>query len=389
MNATSTLYKSPGQAAASSRPGTLAALGMALFMAVGLVLNGYAIVSGEPELMSPGTTVEEMLDGTASKEIAANLAKTPIPSEMAKWQRGLNWLVAHDLGPKVRQGCPNWLFLAEELTVHPERAAHAAARLQTVQAVRQKLAQADIQLLVAVVPDKSRIMSRQLCELDRPAALDARAQAWVHSLQQSGIAALDLTPVLQQSTQDTYLRTDTHWNEHGAQLAAQAVAEATRQLSSAPLEPRQKTEITAQVPERRPGDLVRLAGIDWLPLALQPSPENVSQSKFRLVTDGPAPAANAADSEESDDDLFGDVNLPTVALLGTSFGHTSGFSDFLAHALETPVASFSKDGGEFSGSASDYFASKAYKQTPPKIIIWEIPERFLDMPLDKEQLLSP
>ena len=34
MNATSTLYKSPGQAAASSRPGTLAALGMALFMAV-------------------------------------------------------------------------------------------------------------------------------------------------------------------------------------------------------------------------------------------------------------------------------------------------------------------------------------------------------------------
>ncbi|WP_226954959.1 alginate O-acetyltransferase AlgX-related protein [Mesopusillimonas faecipullorum] len=375
----------PGQAAASSRPGTLAAAGMALFMAIGLALNGYAIFSGEPELLPPGTTVEEMLDGTASKEIAANLAKTAIPGEMAKWQRGLNWLLAGDLGPKVRQGCPNWLFLADELVVHPHRTENAAARLQTVQDIQKKLNNAGIKLLVAVVPDKSRIMSAQLCEQQRPTALSTRAQSWVQSLQQAGVAAIDLTPTLQQPDQDTYLRTDTHWNEHGAQLAAQAIAAEALKLPSDRFTPHQTSTIEPQEPKMRPGDLVRLAGIEWLPLALQPKPEVVSQSKFRILASDPPSNAGPQEVEESDDDLFGDAELPTVALIGTSFSGTSGFTDFLSHALETPVASFAKDGGEFSGSAKEYFDSQAFKQTPPKIIIWEIPERDLDAPLHKDK----
>lgn len=383
MNANSTLYKSPGRAAAYSSWGTLAAAGMALFMAAGLVFNGYAIITGEPELMAPGATLEEMLDGTASKEIAANLAKTPIPSEMAKWQRGLNWRVARDLGPKVRQGCPGWLFLTEELALHPDGAVHAAARLKTVQALQQKLARADIQLLVAVVPDKSRIMAQHLCGLRRSETLEPRVRAWTQGLQQAGIAALDLTPTLAQSTQRPYLRTDTHWNEHGAQLAADAVAEQVRKLASGPLTPHQQTRIVPQPSEVRPGDLVRLAGVDWMPLLQQPAPEATPHSEFRIV-----PAPETGTDTGADDDLFGDVNLPTVALIGTSFSHTSGFSDFLTHALETPVASFAKDGGEFSGSARDYFASKAFKQTPPKIVIWEIPERYLESPLKNDQDLG-
>ena len=86
---------------------------------------------------------------------------------------------------------------------------------------------------------------------------------------------------------------------------------------------------------------------------------------------------------------LGDANLPTVALIGTSFSRTSGFADFLAHALETPVASFAKDGGAFSGSASEYFASKAFKQTPPRLVIWEIPERDLETPLRNDKEIWP
>ena len=37
-------------------------------------------------------------------------------------------------------------------------------------------------------------------------------------------------------------------------------------------------------------------------------------------------------------------------------------------------------GGEFSGAAKDYFARPAYRQTPPKVLIWEIPERDLQTP---------
>ncbi len=380
MNATSTLYKSTGKTAAASAGGVIAAAGFALFMAAGLIVNIYSVAADDLELVSPGTTLEQALDGTASKDIAANLAKTPIPSEMAKWQRGLNWLVAHDLGPKVREGCPGWLFLADELAVHARGAEHAAARLRTVSGIQRKLAQSNIQLLVAVVPDKSRIMAGQLCKLERPAALDARARNWVQGLQQAGVNAVDLTPSLRDAAQDTFLRTDTHWNEHGAQLAAQAMGKTARSQAGGPLEPRQTTEIVPGRPQARPGDLVRLAGIDWLPASRQPAPETAAASEFRVAD------ASGSGGQDDADDLFGDANLPTVALIGTSFSRTSGFADFLAHALETPVASFAKDGGAFSGSASEYFASKAFKQTPPRLVIWEIPERDLETALrnDKE-----
>jgi alginate O-acetyltransferase complex protein AlgJ len=49
-------------------------------------------------------------------------------------------------------------------------------------------------------------------------------------------------------------------------------------------------------------------------------------------------------------------------------------------ALGASIGNFAKDGGEFSGAAKAYFASPAYLQTPPKVLIWEIPERELQTP---------
>jgi len=80
--------------------------------------------------------------------------------------------------------------------------------------------------------------------------------------------------------------------------------------------------------------------------------------------------------------LFGDAGLPNVALIGTSFSRNSNFVGFLQKALNAPVGNFSKDGGEFSGAAKAYFDSPAFKQTPPKLLIWEIPERDLQTPYD-------
>ncbi|WP_411558839.1 alginate O-acetyltransferase AlgX-related protein, partial [Pseudomonas syringae] len=77
------------------------------------------------------------------------------------------------------------------------------------------------------------------------------------------------------------------------------------------------------------------------------------------------------------DDLFGDSNLPNVALIGTSFSRNSGFVGFLQRELGAPIGNFAKDGGEFSGAANVYFDNPAFRQTPPKLLIWEIPERDL------------
>jgi alginate O-acetyltransferase complex protein AlgJ len=47
--------------------------------------------------------------------------------------------------------------------------------------------------------------------------------------------------------------------------------------------------------------------------------------------------------------------------------------------LDAKIGNFALDGGDFSGSAKAYFTSPAFKDTPPKLIIWEIPERVLEM----------
>jgi alginate O-acetyltransferase complex protein AlgJ len=52
----------------------------------------------------------------------------------------------------------------------------------------------------------------------------------------------------------------------------------------------------------------------------------------------------------------------------------------LQQALGAKIGSFAKDGGKFSGSARDYFANPAFTQTPPKLVVWEIPERDLQTP---------
>jgi len=157
-------------------------------------------------------------------------------------------------------------------------------------------------------------------------------------------------------------------------------------------------QIASQVVSPRSGDLIRLAGIDWLPASLAPRPDDARATTFSdlpataasapnasatgaAATAGPAAttvpttAGNAAKSDDSD--LFGDADLPNIALVGTSFSRTSGFVPFLDYALNTRVASFARDGGGFSTSLVNYLKSPTFKESPPKLIVWEIPERVL------------
>ena len=367
---------------AATAGGALAALGMILLMMAGLLLNMQQLLSAEARAGAAPHSLTQMLDGTASRDIAAELAQTTLAENAARLQRAANWLILNDLGPKVREGCTGWLFLAEELSVHPGAAMASAARIERVIAVQKALARRNIDLFIAVVPDKSRVMATRLCALERPSILNSRAAHWVETLQQHGVAAIDLTTALETTPVAAFLRNDTHWSQAGARQAAHALAQRINALRNAPLEPRQKRSFSAGAALPWDGDLVRLAGIDWLPYRIQPAGEDVPPLQFEVLSTGPA------DNALSEDDLFGDANLPTVALIGTSFSRTSYFADFLSMALETPVANLAKDGGAFSGAAHAYFQSAAFRQTPPELLIWEIPERDLETPLNNDKAFS-
>ncbi len=357
----------------------LAGAGLALFMGAGLLSNAYSVFVQDHQLLPEQVDWHGFIDGKVTSAIARNMAQAPLPSEMAKVQRAAGWLLMDDLGRQVRQGCPGWLFLTEELTPHAHGASHAQQRADTVQAVRERLRARNIELVVAVVPDKSRIAADQLCGLTRPADFGPRAADFTAALAARGVAALDWTAALAPLGDQAFLRTDTHWSEAGAQAAAQALRQQLAGSGRAPKADRQYT-VTRGEPAPRLGDLVRLAGLDWLPPSWQPAGETAVTSRFAQ-----APGSAAAGA----DDLFGDAGLPRTVVIGSSFTRTSNFVPFLAAELGVEVANFGREGGKFAGGANAYFASAAFKQTPPRLVIWEIPERDLQTPTQGETVNLP
>jgi alginate O-acetyltransferase complex protein AlgJ len=92
----------------------------------------------------------------------------------------------------------------------------------------------------------------------------------------------------------------------------------------------------------------------------------------------------APSASSSTDDLFGDADLPNVVVIGTSFSRTSNFVPFIEKELKAKVANLARSGGDFSGAMNAYLSSVAFKKTPPKLVIWEIPERVLQQKIAKD-----
>jgi alginate O-acetyltransferase complex protein AlgJ len=284
----------------------------------------------------------------------------------AQIEHGFLWNLTGDLGNRVRAGCDNWLFLTDELEIYQDRARSAQFRVERVEQLHQRLAERGIKLLVTVIPDKSRVESAHLCGLPRPVQFDSRIDNWLGQLSAKGIETLNLTPTLATISGDRYLRTDTHWNEAGAYAAAAVISDKLRLLNWVTLPAEPVSIATTRV--EHDGDLIRLANLDGLPSWLRPSVEITS------ITD-------VAPLTVISDDLFGDAGLPSIVLIGTSYSRNSNFAPFLEHALGERIINLSKEGGDFFGSAADYLTGGTYSETPHTLVIWEIPERVLEMPL--------
>lgn len=371
---------------AFSRPriNGLAGYCLLAFMAIGLASNIYALIVDKQPLTKDPITTPAFLDGRVTKQIAERMADTFLPSTSAQGERGVSWLAFGDLGPRVREGCKGWLFLTDELTSYKDAQANALARAATVTRVAARLKSQGIELLVAVIPDKSRIEHDKLCGLTRPAEFSDRTSTWISALQKSGVQTIDLAIPMSNLQGEPFLRTDTHWSEVGANAAATAIAARIQDehTKDGLLGTPQNYKYVAGTPKPRPGDLTRLAGIDWLPLVWQPAQDIVAESSFEIAVGTTATATTEEDA------LFGDDNLPKVTVVGTSFSRNSNFVPFLEYRLGVKVANFGRDGGEFAGGAHAYFNSPAFKQTPPKLIIWEIPERSLQRPLAGDEQLN-
>jgi alginate O-acetyltransferase complex protein AlgJ len=169
---------------------------------------------------------------------------------------------------------------------------------------------------------------------------------------------------------ESFLRTDTHWSPRGARIAAEAIATAIRQKGNIGLET-QGFILEEQAPESLEGDLLRYV----------PAGPLLEHFDFgRVEVPQHAAVARAAD-DGGESALFGDVSLP-VTLVGTSYSANGSwnFADYLKVALQSDLFNAADEGRGPFATMRDYLESEAYKTSPPQLVIWEIPERYIALP---------
>ena len=308
--------------------------------------------------------------------------KMPARPTLIAFANAVRYLLTNGAGEQVRMGNDQWLFLTEELRFDLDGINNLTARTNLIAKVKQHLENKHVKLVIALVPDKARVYANHLANKHYPAATASRYMNALTALRSRGVTVVDLLAPLTQAaqTQEVYYRSDTHWNQAGAKIAAIAIA----QLINATELKFDKTEFkstTSNKNTERPGDLIRLMGLENTPNTFRPS----ADTEYTITT--------GQTSSDSPAGLFGDSNTQ-ITLTGTSYSLRGNFHGFLQEALSAKVLNAAKDGGGFLHASIQYLKDDSFKITPPKVLVWELPERFLqvaqdDEPNGKEQILHP
>jgi alginate O-acetyltransferase complex protein AlgJ len=274
---------------------------------------------------------------------------------------------------QVRTGKGGWLFLTEEIK-HSAPSSAFNTRIELMADISKKLQAQGVKLIVALVPDKARVYSNQLQGGEYPIYNQTRYSDAFNALQKAKVSVVDLyTPFARSINPEIYYRTDTHWNQLGAKLAATEISKAIENLKIELERTRFVSMPTAGL-QNRSGDLIRLMGLEHVPSALRPpldqeAPEQTVEKNESLknVSQG----------------LFGDSVVPVV-LTGTSYSLRGNFHGYLQESLSSKVLNTAKDGGGFLQGLTAYLADEAFKVSKPKVLIWEVPERMLNLALETE-----
>ena len=279
----------------------------------------------------------------------------------------LEYTLFHEGREGVVVGQQGWLFTGEEVAFYGDAEAETARKLAYIKKVQAELAAKGVTLVVGLVPDKSRVYP-EFVGRDLPSYTEDRYERFRRALTQAGISAPDLLTPLTNAKEKTqvYLRTDTHWTPAGAEVAAVTLAKAARQADVTGLfDSRYETARTGQTQHQ--GDL-----LNFLPLgvlqSLGPAPDTLETRETRALS-------------SSAGGLFSAQTVP-VTLVGTSYSAEErwNFAGALEQALGADVLDVATEGQGPLPPMRDYLKSPELKDAPPKLVVWEIPERYLPMP---------
>lgn len=339
---------------------------MVLFLATGFTLALFT-----PTIFQPPQN-EPVLNGrwAAAYEAAFN-KNFPLRQPSVDTWGVLEYALFKKGRDGVLVGKNDWLFYSEEFQFFPEGIQGMQSKLELATTVQETLADSGGHLLVVIIPKKARIYSEHLGRYSLPDYAKEAYEVFATELEARNIPVVRLIDSFEEAkpVEAIFTRTDTHWAPYGAEIAAKEVAEAVAKKSLLP-----SLNITPYITTKNStitvyrGDLM-----DWLPLGalekrIGPPPDLVQERSVTLT------------DNSLDTNLLDTKKIP-VTLVGTSYGANAmaNFEGALRQALGADVINASIGGRGAITPMLEYLNSATIKDNPPELVIWEIPERFLEM----------
>lgn len=346
---------------------SLRILYIALFLAILLGLGIWSLRSFASFSTSAETTV---LNGKWAKAAETHYDEEfPIKRLGTNLWAALDYKLFNEGRPGVVLGKDQWLYTDEEFDAVANGEQNEADNLAIIQGVGDALKAQGTQLILAIIPAKTRLYPEHIGD-NKPATLHTDLYQQFHAqAAQAGLVAPDLLAPLQGAKQhgQVFLRTDTHWTPMGAEVVAKQLGEVVAQQTPLSGEPE---KFVTQAKETAPykGDLTNFLPLDPLFSNLLPQPDQLQQRS----TD---PVATEA---QGDDALFADSDV-AVGLVGTSYSANPNwnFVGALKQALHSDVVNYAEDGHGPILPMLKYLQTDAFKSSPPQVLIWEFPERYL------------
>ncbi len=258
-------------------------------------------------------------------------------------------------------GAENWLFTTEEFEENLDGEYNRAEYFKKISNVQDYFKQRDISLVLVVIPSKSRIYGDKIAPYPQSEQLRSRYQEAIEALLSSGITVVNLekTMVNKKEEEQLFYKYDTHWTFEGARFSAEEIG---RQIDPILLKQKKnersfslriKNESTFK------GDL-----LDYVPTL------KVERETFKEV--------EIIDNNPPVLGLFDSLEIPVI-LVGTSYSADRrwNFENVLKTSLKLDVLNLSEEGKGPFPPMDALMESEYYKEINSKIIIWEIPERYI------------
>ena len=347
------------------------------------------LLATRTQVECPSTRWRAMTNGTWQKAIERHLREA---SPVVWWLRSAwNELLLRagiSQSDLVHVGSEHWLYLRADVEADAKVfAARALLRQQAFRAVHDRVRAAGCDLLVAVVPDKSRIH----CEHAWSDGVVAPNKAPLYDIVQrelrdAGIPTVDLAQAMRAARaaapdRDLFYRGDTHWSPPGALVVANAIAEAVDGSAvGARLGPRIPMRIGAASVIHSIGDLAGMLGIATFEVSgaggrLGTVGLSALSQRFREAREYYAvePVPGGHDAAQFD----GKWRDAEVVLVGTSFALENGLQALML-ALGRPVRLVQESGAASLRPMRRLLGELAEPGRPrPKLVVWEIVERGL------------